>query len=79
MSEFVKWATIIVIWTLFSGAMAGTGIAAMAIFGVWLFGFVWLTGFLLSDSEGADYLALYTFAPPIILALATIGILSIVH
>lgn len=78
MNDFLKFAISIVVWTLVAGLMAGGSINPLAVFGVWLFGFVWITGFIISGREGADHLALYTFAPPVILVVVTLIVASIV-
>ncbi len=56
MSDFIKFIAFAALWSAGAGLMLGTSIHPVAIFGVWLIGFVWGAAFIADGKRSADYL-----------------------
>lgn len=56
MSDFLKFIAFAMLWSAGAGLMLGTGVQPVAIFVVWLIGFVWGAAYIADGNRSADYL-----------------------
>lgn len=57
MPVFASFAITVCLWSTFCAwLLAQTAVAPVAIFAVWLFGFVWTTGYIIAGKAHADHL-----------------------
>lgn len=57
MAVFPRFAITVCIWSaLCAGILSETKVAPAAIFAVWIFGFVWITGYIVAGKDHADHL-----------------------
>lgn len=66
--QFLSFIGFAVGWSLVCRLFIGV-VHPVAIFGIWLFGFVWAVGYIISGRRTADYLVLVWLAPPAIFAV----------
>lgn len=57
MPVFARFAVTVSLWSaLCAGILSETKVAPAAVFAVWLFGFVWITGYIIAGKAHADHM-----------------------
>lgn len=65
--EFLAFLAFAFGWSILCGQLIGLAHPA-AVFGVWLLGFVWGVGYIVSGKRTADYFVIVWLAPPTVVA-----------
>lgn len=73
---FARFLAFVLIWTFLAGMMLRTPIHPLAIFAVWVVGFLWGVGYIIDGQRGGDALTIYTVGYWI--ALAVVGLVFVV-
>jgi len=72
---FAKFLTFTLLWTAAAGLLMRTPIHPLAIFFVWIFGFLWGTGYIIGGKADGD--ALVTYVGGYWAALALVAIVAL--